>query len=29
MVPRKLIKLEALPRLPNGKLDMTALKTYF
>ena len=29
MVPRKLIKLEFLPRLPNGKLDMTTLKTYF
>jgi acyl-coenzyme A synthetase/AMP-(fatty) acid ligase len=29
MVPRKLIKLDMLPRLPNGKLDMTTLKTYF
>ena len=29
MVPRKLIKLEALPRLPNGKLDMQAMKQYF
>jgi len=26
MVPRKLIKLEALPRLPNGKLDMPAMQ---
>ena len=29
MVPRKLINLEALPTLPNGKLDMQALKAYF
>ena len=29
MVPRKLVQLEELPRLPNGKLDMTTLKTYF
>lgn len=29
MAPRKLVKLEALPRLPNGKLDMQTLKTYF
>ena len=27
MVPRKLIALEELPRLPNGKLDMQTLKT--
>lgn len=26
MVPRKLIQLEELPRLPNGKLDMPAMK---
>lgn len=26
MVPRKLIPLEAFPRLPNGKLDMNVLK---
>ena len=29
MVPRKLINLEALPTLPNGKIDMQTLKTYF
>ena len=29
MVPRKLVQLDMLPRLPNGKLDMTTLKTYF
>ena len=29
MVPRKLIQLDTMPRLPNGKLDMTTLKTYF
>jgi len=29
MVPRKLVQLEMMPRLPNGKLDMTTLKTYF
>ena len=29
MVPRKLIKLEALPRLPNGKLDMQTMKSMF
>ncbi len=29
MSPRKLVKLEMLPRLPNGKLDMQALKSYF
>ena len=29
MVPRKLINLEALPALPNGKTDMQALKSYF
>ncbi len=26
MVPRKLVKLDAMPHLPNGKLDMPALK---
>lgn len=26
MVPRKLVKLEELPKLPNGKLDMQGLK---
>lgn len=29
MVPRKLINLEAMPALPNGKTDMQALKSYF
>lgn len=29
MVPRKLIQLDAFPRLPNGKLDMNSLKNYF
>ena len=29
MVPRKLIQLEELPRLPNGKLDMNSLKNHF
>ncbi len=29
MVPRKLINLEALPTLPNGKTDMQTLKGYF
>ena len=29
MVPRKLVALEALPRLANGKTDMQTLKTYF
>lgn len=29
MVPRKLIKLEAMPKLPNGKIDMQELKKYF
>ncbi len=29
MVPRKLINLEALPTLPNGKTDMQTLKSYF
>ena len=29
MVPRKLVKLEALPRLPNGKPDMQTMKTHF
>lgn len=29
MVPRKLINLEKLPTLPNGKTDMQTLKSYF
>ena len=29
MAPRKLIKLDALPKLPNGKLDMQTLKNHF
>lgn len=29
MVPRKLINLDELPRLPNGKTDMQTLKGYF
>lgn len=29
MVPRKVIKLNEMPRLPNGKLDMQKLKAYF
>jgi amino acid adenylation domain-containing protein len=29
MVPRKLINLDELPHLPNGKTDMQTLKTYF
>lgn len=29
MVPRKLIKLDQLPRLPNGKPDMQTMKTMF
>lgn len=29
MVPRKLINLEVMPTLPNGKLDMQALKAQF
>ncbi len=29
MAPRKLINLEELPRLPNGKIDMQTLKSYF
>lgn len=29
MVPRKLVPLEEMPRLPNGKLDMQALKNHF
>ena len=29
MVPRKLINLEKLPTLPNGKTDMQTLKGYF
>ena len=29
MCPRKTVKLEELPRLPNGKPDMQALKTLF
>ncbi len=29
MVPRKLIKLDEMPVLPNGKTDMQTLKNYF
>lgn len=29
MVPRKLVQLDALPLLPNGKIDMQTLKSYF
>lgn len=29
MVPRKIINLDKLPTLPNGKTDMQTLKTYF
>ena len=29
MVPRKIIRLDELPALPNGKTDMNALKAYF
>ncbi|MDY2959392.1 MAG: AMP-binding protein [Hornefia sp.] len=29
MVPRKVIKLEEMPKLPNGKTDMQKLKIYF
>lgn len=29
MAPRKMIKLDTLPRLPNGKLDMQTLKSKF
>ena len=29
MVPRKVIKLEEMPRLPNSKIDMQELKSYF
>lgn len=29
MVPRKLVKLEELPKLPNGKLDMQSMKAMF
>ncbi len=29
MVPRKLVQLDALPALPNGKTDMQTLKNYF
>ena len=29
MVPRKIVNLEAVPHLPNGKVDMQTLKTYF
>ena len=29
MVPRKLINLDKLPTLPNGKIDMQTLKSYF
>ena len=29
MVPRKLVNLDVLPTLPNGKTDMQTLKSYF
>ncbi len=29
MVPRKLVNLDKLPTLPNGKIDMQTLKSYF
>lgn len=29
MVPRKIVNLESIPHLPNGKVDMQTLKTYF
>lgn len=29
MVPRKLVNLDELPKLPNGKIDMQTLKSYF
>ena len=29
MVPRKLVNLDAMPTLPNGKIDMQTLKSYF
>lgn len=29
MVPRKIVNLASVPRLPNGKVDMQTLKTYF
>lgn len=29
MVPRKILNLKELPKLPNGKLDMQTLKSYF
>ena len=29
MVPRKLVNLASVPHLPNGKVDMQTLKTYF
>lgn len=29
MVPRKIVKLDCMPVLPNGKTDMQALKSYF
>lgn len=29
MIPRKIINLEAVPKLPNGKTDMNKLKEYF
>lgn len=29
MVPRKIIALDEIPRLPNGKTDMVTLKSYF
>ena len=29
MVPRKLVRLDTMPALPNGKIDMQALKAHF
>jgi acyl-CoA synthetase (AMP-forming)/AMP-acid ligase II len=29
MVPRKIVQLDEMPALPNGKTDMNALKAYF
>ena len=29
MVPRKIMKLDEIPCLPNGKTDMVTLKGYF
>ena len=29
MVPRKIVNLPAIPKLPNGKMDMQTMKSYF